>query len=174
MQVENNVDRYRADEKQEGDYCEYVDLVADAFEVFKELLLLEGIAVGGFADRFELVFDALERCVLVSDLRAELALLCLERADALFEGSEVDGRCWRRGPVRRRSHEIGDSGADVAIEQGKDPLYERQSGANGVDRALKAGLCVCSGRRSVCGGRGRGQAAARGNALSGLDGGGAA
>jgi hypothetical protein len=141
VEVEDDVDHDGDDEEQEGDHGKDVDLVANPFEVFEELLLLEGVAVSGFADHFELIFDALEGGVLLDDLGAELALLGLEGADAFFEGGEVDGGWWRRGPVGGRGgrrHQIGDGGADVAIEQGQDALYERQRGADGVDDLLNA------------------------------------
>ena len=171
VQVEDDVDHDGDDEEQEGDHGEYVDLVADALEVFKELLLLESVAVGGFAHRLKLIFDAFERGILIGDLGAEFALLGLERADALFEWGEIDGRRWRRrgrGPVGRRGHEVGDGGADVAIEQRKDALNEGQRGADGVDQALNAGGRVCFGRRRVGCGLGRGQGTAKGKALAGL------
>jgi hypothetical protein len=147
VQVEDDVDHDGDDEEQEGDHGEYVDLVADALEVFKELLLLEGVAVGGFADHLELIFDALEGGVLIGDLGAEVVVLGLEGADALFEGGEVDGRRRWRGPVRRRGHEVGDGGADVAIEQWKDALNKGKAGADGVDNALNAGGKVSRGRK---------------------------
>ena len=139
VQIEDDVDHDRNDEEQEGDHGKDVDLVADALEIFEEFLLFEGVAVGGFANHIELIFDALERGILVGDLGAQLVLLCLERADAFFDWGEVDGRRRGCGPVRGRGHEVGDGCADVAIEQRKDALNEGQSGANGVDHALNAG-----------------------------------
>jgi hypothetical protein len=106
--------------------------------------LLEGVAVGGFADHFELIFDALEGGVLLDDLGAEFTLLGLERADAFFEGSKIQRwgrRWWRCGPVSwlgGRGHEIGDGGADVAVEQGQDALNEWERGSDGADDLLDA------------------------------------
>ena len=141
VEVEDDVDHDGDDEEQEGDHGKDVDLVANPFEVFEELLLLEGVAVSGFADHFELIFDALEGGVLLDDLGAELALLGLEGADAFFKGCQVDRRLWGRRPVSElggRSHEVGNGSSDVAIEQGQDALYERQRGADGVDDLLNA------------------------------------
>lgn len=142
VQVEDDVDHDGNDEEQDGGHGKDVDLVADAFEVFHQLLLLEGVAVSGFADHIKLIFNALEAGVLLDDLGAEFALLGLEGADAFFEGGEIDRRRWRCGPVSGRGwrgHQVGNGGADVAVEQGQNALNEGQSCADGVDKLLHAG-----------------------------------
>jgi hypothetical protein len=164
VQIEDDVDHDGDDQEQEGDHGKDVDLVTDALEIFEELLLFEGVAVGGFANHFELIFDALERSVLIGDLSAEFTVLCLERGDALFERGKVDGRRGWRWPMGRRGHEVGDDCADIAIEQGQDSLNEGQTGPDGVDNALNAG-----GNIHRCG-LGGWQAAAEGEVSAGLGG----
>jgi hypothetical protein len=67
-----------------------------------------------------------------------------------------------------RGHEIGDGGADVAIEEGKDALYEGQRCADGVDNLLNAGGKVGTGRKLGDSGLGWWQAATEGDRLVGL------
>jgi hypothetical protein len=57
-----------------------------ALEIFNQLLLLEGVAVSGFADRFQTIFDTFERVVLFDDLVAQLTVLSLEFGQAVFDG----------------------------------------------------------------------------------------
>ena len=113
MQIEDYIDHDGDDEKQDGYHGEEVDFVADSLEVFEELLLFEGVAVGCFADHLELIFDAFEGGVLIGDLGTELVLLRLEGADAFFDGSEVDGR--GRGAGRGCGTEVGAMRLETAV-----------------------------------------------------------
>ena len=65
-------------QKGKGDVGENVDFGAYGFEVFEKFLLFKGIAVGGFADRLQVVFDALEGSILLDHLVAQGALLDAE------------------------------------------------------------------------------------------------
>ena len=165
MEIEDDVDGDGDGEKAESNEGYEVDLVADALEVFHEFLLLECVSVGGFANHFELVFDALEGGVLFDDLIAELALLGLELGEAVFEGGEIDGRRRRRRGRRGvvvRSEEVGDGGADVAVEQGENALDEGQGDAEGADGALNPGGTLGGGVGEGAGGRRRVGGAGRG------------
>ena len=79
-----------------------LDLVAEELEILQELLLLKGVAVGGFAHHFQLIFDTLQRSVLFHHLLAQIAMLCLEHGQPFFKRSEVN---LGRGRRRRRRRE---------------------------------------------------------------------
>jgi hypothetical protein len=99
------------DEKDKPDHGEGVDPAANGAEVFYQLLLFEGVAVRGFADVIELVFDALEGGDILAYLGAQLTVggshlseSALHLAEALLDGFQINlngnryGR-WRRGVV---------------------------------------------------------------------------
>ena len=73
----------------------------------------------------QLIAHLFERGVLLDNLVAESALLDAEIGEAVLDGHEVDWRS-RRRRLLLRGHDIGDRSGDVAIEEGKDPLDERQ------------------------------------------------
>ena len=124
------------------------DAAADGTQVFYQLLLLEGIAVGGFADAVQLIFNALERGALLGDLSPELAMAGADFGEAALDWLQIDmdllDRGWDRGRwrgvvmARLRSYESADGGGEVAVEQGKQPLHQRNGGADGVHGALQA------------------------------------
>jgi len=60
VEIKDDVEDERNGQEAEGDESKDVDFAADDFEVFHQFLLLKGIAVGGFADHLQLIFDALE------------------------------------------------------------------------------------------------------------------
>ena len=122
------------------------DAAADGAQVFDELLLLKGIAVGGFADAVELIFDAFERGALFGNLSPKLAMAGADFGEAALDWLQVDlnlldrdrGR-WRGVVMARlRSYESADGGGEVAVKQGKQPLHQRNGGADGVHGALQA------------------------------------
>jgi hypothetical protein len=56
---------------------------------------------------------------------AQFMVLRLEFGQAVLDGLKIDRR--RRGVrMRMRVEDIGDSGADIAVQQGQKPLYKRQ------------------------------------------------
>jgi len=60
LNKEVNVESERQGEDDDAGDGEIADAVTDGAEVFDHFLLFEGVAVGGFADALELIFDALE------------------------------------------------------------------------------------------------------------------
>ena len=116
----------------EGSHGYEVDLLAEIPEIFNQFLLLAGVAVSGFTDHFQAIFDAGEGGVLFDDLIAQLGVQGLELGEAVFDGRQVDRRCWRgsgsRG--RRRGKQVGEGVAEVAFEQGEDALNDWQRGAD--------------------------------------------
>ena len=64
-----------------------IDLIADGLEVFQEFLLLERVAVGGFTNHLQLIFDALQRGILLAHLVAEFAMLGMQLSEAVLNGA---------------------------------------------------------------------------------------
>ncbi len=139
MEIENDADDDGDGQQAEGDQRYEVDLVADALEIFNQLLLLEGVAVSGFADHFQLIFDTLEGGVLFDDLVAQLAVLGLERGQAVFDECEIDPRRGSGGRVMVRGEEVGVGGDNVSVDQGENALHERQRGTEHGHGALDSG-----------------------------------
>ena len=86
VEIKNDVEKYRYRQQTYGDDGKQVQLVAHPFQVLQQLLLFQGIAIGGFADHLKLIFDALERGVLLDNLVAQLAVLDFQIGQAVFEG----------------------------------------------------------------------------------------
>jgi len=103
-------------EQDKADDGEGADAASHGAQVFDEFLLLEGIAVGGFADALKLVFDALEGGALLLDLGAELAVAGADLGQAALDGLKVyvDGsRRWRMDGLR--GDEGAKRGGEVAV-----------------------------------------------------------
>lgn len=154
VEKEQDVEQDGRSEEGEGEDGKNVDLVSDGLEIFKQFLLFEGIAISGFADHLELIFNALEGGVLLAHLEAEVAMLGAEVSEAFLNGLEVNSDVGRLGWVGRLVEDVGDGGADVAVEEGQDFLNEGDGHAEGAHGAVKA---VALGR-----GGGVGEGAARG------------
>jgi hypothetical protein len=89
IRFSRNADHQHADSNHGND----LDLPAKDLQVFEELLLLESVAVGGFANHLQLIFDALERGVLLHHLFAQAAMLRLELGQATLKRRKIDLRC---------------------------------------------------------------------------------
>jgi hypothetical protein len=155
LELEDQVSVENQGEKKKGeaDDGEGADAAADGAEVFDELLLFEGIAVCGFSDVLELVFDALKGGDVLGKLGAQLAIAGADLGEAALDGLKVNlhgGGSWRRG--RRGMMDVLDGGlrgdegrdgggcrGDVAFKQREQALHEWKSLADGVDDALEAG-----------------------------------
>lgn len=132
---------------------EGADAAPDGAKILDQLLLLEGIAVGGFADAVKLVFDALQARDLLHYLGAQLAVTIADLGQATLHGLHVhmdNLGLGRWGGMHVGSNERADSGGEVAVNQWQQLLHQRNGGANGVDSPLEAGLgrvrCSCCGR----------------------------
>jgi len=70
VEIENHIEQNRQGQQGERKKGKQTDLVADCLEVFKQLLLFKRIAIRGFTDHLQLVFDPFEGRILVHDLVA--------------------------------------------------------------------------------------------------------
>ena len=75
----------------EGSHGYEVDLLAEIPEIFNQFLLLAGVAVRGFTDHFQAIFDAGEGGVLFDDLIAQLGVQGLELGETVFDGAKSTG-----------------------------------------------------------------------------------
>lgn len=125
MHVEEQIQEHGDTQKSDGDDGDQIDLVADRFEIFQEFLLLQGVAVGGLSDHFQLIFKALERGILLDELLAQFAVLGPELGEGGLEGGKVNGRRRRRWWCLRLD-EIGDDGSEISIEERKKAMNERK------------------------------------------------
>jgi hypothetical protein len=132
-QVESNADRQQPD----SDCGEYFDLAAEELQIFEKLLLLKCVAVGGFAHEFQLIFNALERGVLLDDLIAESSMLRLKLVQAALKRREID--LWRRRRcLRARREHIRDCRENISFEQRQQALHHWHHGAKCIHGALHA------------------------------------
>lgn len=58
MVEENEVDQETDRQQADGQHCNHFHLIAESLEIFKQFLLLERIAIGGFAHHLQLVLNA--------------------------------------------------------------------------------------------------------------------
>jgi len=138
VEIEDHIEQNGQGQQGQRKQGKDVDLVADRLEIFKQFLLFEGIAIRGFSDHLQLIFNPLEGRVLVHDLVAKIAMLGVQLCDAILEGLQVDwGLGRRRGRMRRE--EIGDGSADVPVEQGQEAMHEGKGGAERTEGALQTG-----------------------------------
>jgi hypothetical protein len=143
LDEEEDIDSHGNREQNESDDGQGADAAANCAEVFDELLLFEGIAVGGFADPLEVIFDAFEGCAVLDDLVTEFAVAGANLGETAFDRFEVDmhvlyGRGRRGMMAGLGGHQASDGGGEVAVEQGQEPLYKRNRGTDGLDGALQA------------------------------------
>ena len=61
-------------QQEEADDGEGAEATADRAQIFDQLLLFEGVAVGGFADALEVILDTFQGGYLLLDLAAQLAM----------------------------------------------------------------------------------------------------
>ena len=92
LQLENEIDiEAKGDEQEDqADDGEAPEAVADGAEVFDQLLLFERVAVGGFADPIQLIFDALEGGDLLLHLAAQFAVAVADLGQAPLDGLQID------------------------------------------------------------------------------------
>jgi hypothetical protein len=128
LDEEVDIQAQRDEEQDQADDGEGADAAADGAEVFDELLLLEGVAVCGFADAFELIFDALEVGALLLNLGAELAIAGADLGEAALDRLQIDVDGLRLGwrvVGGLSSDKRADGGREVAVKEGQEPLDER-------------------------------------------------
>lgn len=132
------------EQEDETDDGEVADAVADGAEIFDELLLLQGVAVGGFADAFEVIFDALEGAGLLLNLSLELSLGGLQVGETSLDGFEVyvnlRGRNRMLGLLVDGHHECADRIGEVALEKREQLLDVGKRGADRLDDLLQSGF----------------------------------
>lgn len=141
-----DVQAQRHQQQNQSDNGKGADAAADGAQVFDQLLLLQGIAVGGFADAVQLIFDAFERGALFGDLPPEFAMAGADFGEAALDWLQIDmnlldrdrGRGRRVVMAHLRSDQSADGGGEVAVEQRKEPLYQRYCRTDGVYGALEA------------------------------------
>ena len=97
---QEGVDQQGEHEQDESDDGDGSDPAADGAEIFDELLLLQGVAVGGFADVVELIFKTLDSGGLFGDLGTELTVGSANFDEAALDWFQIDLN-WNRGWRRR-------------------------------------------------------------------------
>ena len=121
-----------------------VDFLADAPQVFNQLLLSAGIAVGGLANPAQMIVYLVQSRSLLCNLVAELVLQSLDLGQFVFNGGQIDRLRQRRlgdSGLRNQSEGnrlVGDRHAGILVEQGKKGLNGRQSNAKHVHGASRA------------------------------------
>ncbi len=146
LEVKHDIEDDRDAEKGEGDERKNIDFAAHRFQVDEQFLLLKGIAVGGFADGLQVIFDALEGGIMLQDLVSKSALLNAQIGQAFLQGHDVD--CGLRESFwRLRSEHVGDGSIDVSVEEGQHPLHEGQCNAEDTGSALHSGAGLTWRRR---------------------------
>jgi hypothetical protein len=148
LEVKHNVEYDGDTEKSEGDKGENIDFAAHRFEVAEQFLLFKGVAVGGFADGLEVVFDALEGGILLHNLIAKSALLDAEIGKAFLEGHDVSWRL-RRGFWLLRGEHVGECGIYLSIEERQHALHEGQCHAKDARSAFNSGAGLSGRRRQL-------------------------
>ena len=120
LDQEVNIQAHGEDQEGQSDDGKGTDATANGAQVFNQLLLLEGITVGGFADPLELIFDTLEAGGLFNDLRAQFAMAGADFGQSTLDGLEVYvnlSRRWRWWMMNwLRGDERSDGGGKVAVE----------------------------------------------------------
>ena len=96
LDKEEDIHCDRKQQEHQADNGEGAEAGTDGAEIFDELLLLEGVAVGGFANTFELIFDALEGGDLFEDLGAQFAMAGGNLGEAALDGFEINFNGRRR------------------------------------------------------------------------------
>ena len=140
LHLEDEIDIHTQREHQENDADdgERDDAVAHGAQIFYQLLLLEGITVGGFSDALQLILDTLDGGDLFEHLAAQLAVAVADLCQAAFYRLEVDMHLGRRRGMMMRGHQSAYRGGDVAIEQWEQPLHHGNCGSDSVDGALQS------------------------------------
>ncbi len=145
VHIEEQIQHDGDGEQTDGDDGNDIDFASNGFQILEKFLLFKGVAVGGFADELQLVFDALEGRILLDELLAQLTVLRLHFGKALLEGGQVDRWRWRCRRWRG-SEDIGDGGGDVSVEKGHDLLHEGNCHTEEIDGTLKTGSWCGRGR----------------------------
>jgi len=133
VEIEKNIEQNGTGQHQQNQNGKEVDLCADAFQVLHQLLLLESIAVRGFPDHFQLIFNALDGGVLFLNLRMQLSLVFTKFNQMVFQ-LFWNGR--RRGWLcggQVAGNRIGGS----AVHNGQDLLQDRKGITQGQNRFLQ-------------------------------------
>lgn len=155
VEKEDDVEGDRDGEEAQADEGNCLDSAAEMFEIFEKFLLLKRVAIGGFANHLQLIFDALERGILFHDLLAQAMVLSLERGQTMFKRDQIYLGLRLCGGMRTRSEKTADRSADLAIEQRQNSLHDWNDGTEDIDGALHTrGLVARRCRQAPLGKRG--------------------
>ncbi len=78
MEKEREIHKNRNNKQNQNQQCNPVHPAAHRLQIFDQFLLLQGIAIGGFAHHLEVVFHPLQRRILIGQLILEVCLLKLQ------------------------------------------------------------------------------------------------
>jgi len=137
---EVNVETERDGQKHCAEDGEGADAAAGRAQIFDQLLLFEGVTVGGFANALQLIFDPFKVGDLLKNLAAQFAIAVANLGQAVLDWLEVDVYLLRRRcGMRLGGHQGADCGRDVAIDQRQQLLHKGKARAESVEGTMEAG-----------------------------------
>ena len=85
VQIEQNVHEQRNEKQPYCDCGDHVDLRARRSQLFMQFLLLESVAIRGFAHQLKPIFNPFEGVVLFYDLHAQFFVQALQFRNILID-----------------------------------------------------------------------------------------